>query len=249
MTYVVWRLHRIQVLIVSTALVVLTAVLLLIPSKYHFVISILVYATIVVPLFFGLFCGAPLLAMEFEAGTHGLVWTQGITRHRWLTSNVAWALALSATCGAAISALVTWWSLTHISLHLSRVSNGPFDIQGVVPVAYAVFAVALGIAVGSVFRRILPAMAITGAIFIAVRIVIAGALRPHYLRPVSKLVSSTSAPGQDILSVVQRGSHALVTYQPASRFWAFQGIETGIYLVLAAFMIALAYRMVLKRDG
>ena len=104
-------------------------------------------------------------------------------------------------------------------------------------------------AVGSVLRRILPAMAITGAVFIAVRIVIAGALRPHYLSPVSKLVSSTSAPGQDILSVVQRGSHVLVTYQPASRFWAFQGIETGIYLVLAAFMIALAYRMVLRRDA
>jgi hypothetical protein len=35
----------------------------------------------------------------------------------------------------------------------------------------------------------------------------------------------------------------------ATRFWAFQGIETGICLVLAAALIALAYQMVLKRDA
>ena len=28
------------------------------------------------------------------------------------------------------------------------------------------------------------------------------------------------------------------TYQPASRFWAFQGIETGIFVILAAILLA-----------
>ena len=247
MNYLVWRLHRIQVLTVAAALVALTIVLLLIPSKDKLAISVLVYATIGVPLLLGLFWGAPLLATEFENGTHSLAWTQGITRHRWLTSNVAWALAAAVVCGAAISALVTWWSLAHTSLHLPRISNGPFDIQGIVPVAYAIFAVALGIAVGSVFRRILPAMAITGAVFIAVRVVIAAVVRPHYMSPISKLVSGTQ--GQDILSLVPQGSHVLITYQPATRFWAFQGIETGIYLVLAAALIVLAHWMVLRRDA
>jgi hypothetical protein len=247
MTYLMWRLHRIQVLTVAAALVALTIVLLVLPSEDKLAISILVYATIGVPLLLGLFWGAPLLAKQFEDGTHSLAWTQGISRHRWLTSNVAWALAAAAACGAAITALVTWWSLAHISLHLSRISNGPFDVQGMVPVAYAIFAVSLGIAVGSVFRRILPAMAITGAVFIAVRVVIVAIVRPHYLSPISKLVSDTQ--GQDILSLVPQGSRVLITYQPATRFWAFQGIETGIYLVLAVALIALAYRMVLKHDA
>jgi hypothetical protein len=81
MTYLVWRLHRIQVLTVAAALVALTIVLLLLPSKDKLAISALVYATIGVPLLLGLFWGAPLLAKEFEDGTHSLAWTQGITRH------------------------------------------------------------------------------------------------------------------------------------------------------------------------
>jgi hypothetical protein len=250
MTYLLWRLHHVQVLVVATALVVFTVVLLLIPSKDNLAISILAYATIGVPLILGVFCGAPLLAAQFEGGTHSLDWTQGIARRRWLSGNLAGALAAATVCGAAISAVVTWWSLAHTSLHLSRISNGPFDIQGIVPLAYAIFAVALGIAVGSMCRRVLPAMAITGAIFIAVRAVITGALRPHYMSPVHMLVPSDQGTrGQDILSILPQGSRTLITYQPSTRFWAFQGIETGIYLVLAAALVALAYRMVLKRDA
>jgi hypothetical protein len=37
------------------------------------------------------------------------------------------------------------------------------------------------------------------------------------------------------------------TYQPASRFWAFQGIETAICLVLAALAIGIACHLLLRR--
>jgi hypothetical protein len=40
-----------------------------------------------------------------------------------------------------------------------------------------------------------------------------------------------------------------VTYQPASRYWAFQGIETGIFLLLAAALIAVAFAVVSRRDA
>ena len=42
---------------------------------------------------------------------------------------------------------------------------------------------------------------------------------------------------------------ALISYQPAGRFWAFQGIEAGILLVLAAALIAVTFRLVLARDA
>ena len=45
------------------------------------------------------------------------------------------------------------------------------------------------------------------------------------------------------------GFHVLITYQPAGRFWAFQGIEAGIFLVLAAALIAVTFRLVLARDA
>ena len=45
------------------------------------------------------------------------------------------------------------------------------------------------------------------------------------------------------------GYRGFVTYQPASRYWAFQGIETGIFVVLAAALIALTAVVVLRRDA
>ena len=38
-------------------------------------------------------------------------------------------------------------------------------------------------------------------------------------------------------------------YQPASRFWAFQGIESGIFLLLAAALIAVAAWLILAREA
>jgi hypothetical protein len=37
------------------------------------------------------------------------------------------------------------------------------------------------------------------------------------------------------------GYRGYLTYQPAGRFWAFQGIETGIYLVLAAALLGATF--------
>ena len=109
----------------------------------------------VVPLLFGLFWGAPLLAKEFEDGTHNLAWTQGVTRRRWLRTNLVWAFLAAALWGAALAALVSWWRCPENALDTRF---DAFDIQGIVPVAYALFAVALGIAVGAVLRRVLPAL-------------------------------------------------------------------------------------------
>jgi len=43
------------------------------------------------PLFVGLFWGAPLIARELEHGTHRLVWTQGVSRRRWALASSAWS--------------------------------------------------------------------------------------------------------------------------------------------------------------
>jgi hypothetical protein len=45
--------------------------------------------------------------------------------------------------------------------------------------------------------------------------------------------SSAGGPGQCISALVDMHLRQYVAYQPASRFWPLQGIETGIYLILA----------------
>ncbi|MGI8879343.1 MAG: hypothetical protein ACR2KJ_02300 [Jatrophihabitans sp.] len=45
-----------------------------------------------------------------------------------------------------------------------------FEIQGIVPIAYSVFAVSLGVAAGAVLRRTLPALGVTIFGYAAVRL-------------------------------------------------------------------------------
>ncbi len=50
----------------------------------------------VAPALFGMFWGVPLVAREMESGTHRLVWTQGVTRRRWITSKLAVVMGSAA---------------------------------------------------------------------------------------------------------------------------------------------------------
>jgi hypothetical protein len=45
------------------------------------------------------------------------------------------------------------------------------------------------------------------------------------------------------------GYRGYLSYQPASRFWAFQGIETGIFVILAAVLIGITFWVLKRRDA
>ena len=77
---------------------------------------------------------------------------------------------------------------------------------------------------------------------------ITAAASPSATSPLSVATGSSARRG-DPAAWASHGFHQLVTYQPASRFWAFQGIEAAFFVVLAALLIAVAYRMVLRRDA
>jgi hypothetical protein len=146
-----------------------------------------VHLTIVLPVVFAVL-GATLVARETEQVTHVLAWTQTITRQRWLYTKVFGALAAALVASAAVSAIVTWWSRTPNSLYGNRFEGAQFDTQSIVPVAFALFAVALGLLVGALWRRALPALATSVGLFIAVRLVVAIYARPNYAATVSKAV-------------------------------------------------------------
>ena len=275
-------------------------------------IGFLVIMTLGVPAVLGILAGAPLLAHEFETGTNQYAWTQSVTRRRWLAVKAGWLLLAAAAIAGVVSALVTWWSGPDNALQANAFDPGRFDIMGIVPVGYAVFAMALGITAGALLRRTLPAIAVTLAGFIAVRAVIFLTLRRSFMTavtsyfplgsgfapagsawqlgagfvgangqpisiplidergkssaraasgiPVSSLPAAcqaaagngrlTRATYHAVVSCAQaHGIRGYVTYQPASRYWAFQGIETGIFLLLAVALIAVAFAVVSRRDA
>ena len=45
------------------------------------------------------------------------------------------------------------------------------------------------------------------------------------------------------------GYRGYLTYQPANRFWAFQGIETAIFLALAAALLGVTFWVLKRRDA
>jgi ABC-type transport system involved in multi-copper enzyme maturation permease subunit len=144
---------------------------------------------LVVPALFGMFWGAPLVARELEHGTHRLVWTQGVTRSRWITSKLAIILGSTVLASGLLALVMTWWTDPFVvSGRWIRLDYGVFDLQGIVPIAYSVFAVALGVALGALLRKTLPAMFATLAVFGVVRIAIMFFARKHYMAAKSNLV-------------------------------------------------------------
>jgi hypothetical protein len=52
---------------------------------------------------------------------------------------------------------------------------------------------------------------------------------------------------QDCIAKVAAHYHEVVTYQPASRYWAFQGLETGLFLVLSLALLGATFWWVRHR--
>ncbi|HKT43861.1 MAG TPA: hypothetical protein VJQ85_03605 [Gaiellaceae bacterium] len=156
----------------------------------------------VLPVLAGLFVGAPLLARELELGTYRFAWTQGITRRRWLLSKTALLALGTLLAAAAASAVVMWWRAPYDTLE-GRIGPSSFDIEGVVVPAYALFALALGVLAGLVFRRTVAAMTATLLAFGAARFLVFEFVRPHFLTPLHRVVLATDSgkgPGDWVLS-------------------------------------------------
>jgi hypothetical protein len=257
------------------------------------VASLIAVLFMVVPALVGLFWGAPLVAGEIEHGTHRLVWTQSISRRRWALVKFGLIGGFTLAIAAGYAVGLSWWlGPWSRSIGSGRFSSGVFDVMYLVPVGYTLFAVALGIFAGTVWHKVLPAMAVTLVGFLVLRIAVLLA-RPHFLPartisvPVRSAVQLNRSVGDWILSFGVRNAAGVLIgpnkvartcvpgtggcpaagapggsggsggsgnnilaefnwekYQPANRFWLFQGIETGIFVALAVLLIFLAVRRI-----
>ena len=150
---------------------------------------------LVLPALIGLFWGAPLLTRELEAGTHRLVWNQSVTRTRWLAVKLALTGLAAMTAAGLGSLAVSWWSspIDKTAANVPQMGPVVFAARGIVPIAYAAFAFALGVTVGMLVRRTLPAMAITLAVFVAVQFAMPLLVRPHLVPPTRSTIEITES--------------------------------------------------------
>jgi hypothetical protein len=217
-----------------------------------------------VPVLIGAFVGAPVLAREMETGTYRYAWTQGFERWRWaLAKLVALAVMVSAAAGV-FSLVVSWYYQPYFSsgnerlglTQLSTFSPGLFDVRGL----------ALGYAAGGLLRAHYLAPVTTARLNVSSsawvlseqwkttqggHLVSQSALSQVLQRGGAQIAGKGGIP-RSLASwryLVRHGFTQWTTYQPASRFWTFQWIESGWLLALSVVLIALSVWFVRRRSA
>jgi hypothetical protein len=155
-------------------------------------------AVLATPPLIGVFWGAPLISSELVAGTHRLVWNQTVSRTRWLIIKLVVCGAVAVAVTGLLSLAVGWWSspidkalnatatsASPVGFWFPRLSVETFPARGVAPIGYAAFAFMLGVTLGVVLRRLLPAMALTGIGYVVVQVVMTLWVRPGLPSPAS----------------------------------------------------------------
>jgi ABC-2 family transporter protein len=223
MTWMTWRQHRTEVLVLAIFVGLVAMALFVLGRPMHALFpagsahcltppldqtcrSALVrlqqdygYSTILLillnfaPYAIGGFLGAPLVARELEAGTWQLAWTQAVPRRRWLAVKVVVLGAVSVLLAAGLCGVIGWYRRPLDLLGGFDITG--FDLTGIVPMAYTLFAFALGVAAGTVLRRSLPAAAGAFVVFLAVRFTVAGWIRPHFVTPVTRIEAFVPGSG------------------------------------------------------
>ncbi len=204
MTWVAWRTQRPQ-LVAALGLAALLALWLAATGlgmghspTWKYWTELDVYVLMALPPVIGLAAGAPLVAGELDRRTQRLAWTQGMSRRQW----VGWKIVVGAATVVAASGLLTlltqWW-VTAVSISPLSNSGGftgvkiqpnVFDVTGVVLIGYALFAFAVGVALGAVLRRPGWAFAAGVPVVAIARLVVRSDLRPHLVAPA--VISSLS---------------------------------------------------------
>lgn len=158
-------------------------------AGYTDTLTILGLVLLAMPALIGIFWGAPLVTRELEERTDRLVWTQSVTRTRWL----AVKLTIVGLAGALVtglgSLLLTWGASRYDQVVGDRFAAQNFDARNIVPIGYGLFAVVLGTVAGMLVRRTLPAMALTLVAFTALQLLVPAVVRQHLMPPVTTTVT------------------------------------------------------------
>jgi ABC-type transport system involved in multi-copper enzyme maturation permease subunit len=220
---------------------------------------------LLLPGLIGAVVGASVLGREMEMGTWRLAWSQTVPRTRWLASQLAVVAGGLIVLGAAMTLVITWYRAPMDRLTGHFVHNA-YDYEGLVFTAYILFAFGLAVLAGQLLRRTIPAMLAALVPWVAVRLVVEFIFRPHFMTPLTYKLTcahdSCLGGGNSIVNVPpstghvgdlvvktlsQTGTNIVSSYQPASRFWAFQSIEAGIFVALTLALLGASVWLIHRR--
>src|ERR1700733_7340234 len=157
-----------------------------------------------VPCLLGIVFGAPLVAGEFEHSTNRLVWTQGISRTKWIVVKWCTLGLLLLVLVSALTLITQWWtghseepSLDLLVIGIGRLQPLFFPITGLAMSAYTVFAFAVGAVLGAVIRKTSWAIVGTVVLYAVVAVVMVLFVRPS-LEPQAFQVINESVSDQGV---------------------------------------------------
>ncbi|WP_405020679.1 ABC transporter permease [Kitasatospora sp. NBC_00070] len=225
------------------------------------------------PVLIGMLLGAPLLAQEFERGTHRLVWAQSVTPTRWLVARIAVPMAAVALTSSVLAVLSSWVWRTDM-LHSPQVFDPPFQgftypVLGLMPVSWSLFGFALGVAIGLWRRRTVSAILLTGLLGL-VAMGVMRLLRPTLypvlsgVQPIDRIGNQFMQPANAWLvehgRVLPDGSKVSFfchdtadcesvvgwwgQYHPVSHLVPIQLVEAAILLLLTAALVTWTVRRI-----
>jgi hypothetical protein len=146
------------------------------------------------PVLIGAFAGAPLLARELENGTYRFAWTQGLVRERQAIAKLALLGVTLVVLAGAFGVLFSWFFQPFLYTEgMNRLTETVFDTSGIVFPAFTLVSFAIGAFLGMLFRRVIPALAATLGVYLAIRLAAWG-VRKYY--PVAVVTSNSKIFGQ-----------------------------------------------------
>jgi hypothetical protein len=128
----------------------------------------LIFMNLAPPLI-GAFAGGPVLARELENGTFRYIWTQGMRRERQATAKLVLLGVTIAVLAGAFGQLFAWFFQPFLPVEgMTTLTTTVFETRGLAFAGWVLVGFAIGAFLGMLLRRIIPAMAVTLAVYLAI---------------------------------------------------------------------------------
>jgi hypothetical protein len=164
-------------------------------ARFNVLNIVFTFATLLPPLAALLFA-APFV-LDLDNGTYRLFWTQSITRRRWIVTKLGLAVAGVVVAGVLLSVLASW-ALGPIARFNGRMGGNTYDVEGLAPTAYALFALGVAVALGAIWRRTVPSLLGAFGVYVVARAVMDGWLRNHLVHAVTTTWRLGRSAGPDL---------------------------------------------------
>lgn len=208
-------------------------------TRYNGAILLSQYGLSVAFAIIGALIGAPMVSREIEERTHLAAWTQSVSRRRWyVTKSITLGSGL-IVLGLIAGTANAWLQhqLTAGDTTSSRWSW--FASIDLVLAGGALLAFALGVALGALLKRTLPAI---GATVVGFTLLLLGV---RWM--VLELTPTRTTTGPGFITppgswILDPRAGAPVRYHPASQYGALQLIMVCVLLAVAAFALVSGWR-------